>query len=560
MSVNPLNHYAFENLPSIHDEEALTALELAGRLGAKVNECVQAFNEHEIKTKDHLREQDEQLLGLYKVEIPKHVNDWLDDHPEATTTVLDHSLNHDKMVLGTLGFVTPQMFGAKGDGVTNDTQAIANALAFAAQNGVDVEIPGGTYIVSNVTPPSNVVIRGKGAQTVIKQIAKSGLWVNPVLINNVENVTIENLCIDGNAAEQTNDGKLGIQVLTCNNVVLRNLIVRNMLGDGISIGYTDYLSKNVLVDGCTISGSDRNELVLANCKGVTVRNCNIVGGRNFSALVDLEIHNAADVIQDVIFDGCTITRNSGEPVKLLTNGYATSFTYITFNNCIFNTPVNVAAFDNLTFRGCVVRGMELCGCHDVNVERCILSKPSSNALYVYENGSDKPENIRVVGCTVKDSNYGILISNTRYVTIQGCTIKNNTVGINVFYANHASTFDSCHIYSNGTGIKYTGETYTHNRINGCVLENTTDYEGRIDARTAIDGFYYIMSFANGTYGFKASLDSNANFVIPTTIYANMLGIRQQSNGAGWIQNGMIFEDTDGKLKYKNTNGTIAALT
>ncbi len=45
MSIKPLNHhYAFENPASVYDEEALTALELAGRTTAKVNECVEQVN------------------------------------------------------------------------------------------------------------------------------------------------------------------------------------------------------------------------------------------------------------------------------------------------------------------------------------------------------------------------------------------------------------------------------------------------------------------------------------------------------------------------------------
>ena len=559
MSVKPMNHYAFESLPSVYDEEALTALELAGRLGVKVNECVEAFNTHEVKTGEHLKAQDEKIQVAYDEVIPSHVREWLDEHPEATTTVLDKSLTLNKMVTGALGYVTPQLFGAKGDGVTNDTKAFADALAFASQNGVAVEVPAGTYIISNITMPSNVTMRGNGPTTIIKQVAGSGLWVNPILINDVFNVVIENLAVDGNASAQTNEGKLAIQVLTCDNVTLRNLVVKNSNGDGISIGYTEYLSKNVTVEGCIIKSNGRNELVLANCQGVKILNCDITGGANTSALVDLEIHSSVDHIHDVVFDNCTMTQ-TGEPVKLLTNGYATSFTHIAFNNCLFKSNVNVSLFDNLSFSNCVMRGLELTGCNDVTLTRCIISKPNGNAVYVYENGAIRPENIRFYGCTIKDSKYGILVSNTDYVTIQGCTIKNNTVGINVFYKNHATTFDSCYIYGNGTGIKYTGTTYTHNRINGCVLENTTDYEGRLDNQTVIDGFYYIMSFANGTYGFKASVDSNGNFVIPTTIYANMVGINQQSPSTGWIQNGMIFEDTDGKLKYKNRGGTITAIT
>lgn len=53
---------------------------------------------------------------------------WLDEHPEATTTVQDHSLTYEKLVIGTLGYVTPEMFGAEGDGIADDTLAIQTAF------------------------------------------------------------------------------------------------------------------------------------------------------------------------------------------------------------------------------------------------------------------------------------------------------------------------------------------------------------------------------------------------------------------------------------------------
>lgn len=54
-------HYSFTNPATIHDEEALTSLELAGRQGAKINELVTAYNELEADTNEHLDAQDETI-------------------------------------------------------------------------------------------------------------------------------------------------------------------------------------------------------------------------------------------------------------------------------------------------------------------------------------------------------------------------------------------------------------------------------------------------------------------------------------------------------------------
>ena len=73
--LNPLNHhYAMENPASVYDEEALTALELAGRTTAKVNETVNAFNDLETETNKHLENQDKTIetrLGSQDAAIKK---------------------------------------------------------------------------------------------------------------------------------------------------------------------------------------------------------------------------------------------------------------------------------------------------------------------------------------------------------------------------------------------------------------------------------------------------------------------------------------------------------
>lgn len=61
-------------------------------------------------------------------DIESYINNWLDEHPEATTSVEDGSLTYSKLALGTLGFVIPEMFGAVGDGVTDDSEPIQDAI------------------------------------------------------------------------------------------------------------------------------------------------------------------------------------------------------------------------------------------------------------------------------------------------------------------------------------------------------------------------------------------------------------------------------------------------
>lgn len=65
--------------------------------------------------------------------------------------------------------VTPQMYGAKGDGVTDDTKAFQEAL----DNNRSIYVPAGTYLVGDLVMPWGVTITGDSATTTILK-AKEG--------------------------------------------------------------------------------------------------------------------------------------------------------------------------------------------------------------------------------------------------------------------------------------------------------------------------------------------------------------------------------------------------
>lgn len=91
------------------------------------------------------------------------------------TTLIDYLLS-GKGTAGTgavsRGVISVKDYGAVGDGVTNDTQAMERAFAYAGQHQLAVYVPAGTYIISRpLTLKSGMEIYGDGYnKSTIKKI------------------------------------------------------------------------------------------------------------------------------------------------------------------------------------------------------------------------------------------------------------------------------------------------------------------------------------------------------------------------------------------------------
>jgi hypothetical protein len=176
---------------------------------------------------------------------------------------------------------------AQGNGTGDDAAAIQNALNDAANPtlyppGTAVYIPPGTYpIGSALLMPSKATLRGAGRGSVI--VAKSTLSGLAPMITNKNNattgdndITIEDLEIDGNRANRTNN-TANIHFAANNgggNPGAQNhrIAVRRVVShDSKSIGLTFVNSAEVEVSQCTIYNCDRDGCsFFLNCNDIRV--------------------------------------------------------------------------------------------------------------------------------------------------------------------------------------------------------------------------------------------------------------------------------------------------
>lgn len=222
------------------------------------------------------------------------VSDWLDAHPEATTTVQDGSLTEAKFSNALKlkifkGYVTPQMFGAVGDGTTDDTIAFTN---FVNASGYHL-IPEGTYYIDGMFLPSIRLVGANKSKCILKckSVNSNGDFLT---FDNSAYSMMESLSIDANhlpcnaigLVKSVTSGAYGI------NITLSDLLVYNAGKDGIKIHLSAKSCRlhRVIVKHCGAWGieaigtdGDITECYVSYCKnGIYIgENCQLTGGKVF---------------------------------------------------------------------------------------------------------------------------------------------------------------------------------------------------------------------------------------------------------------------------------------
>lgn len=234
------------------------------------------------------------------------------------TGVMWRSLSVDKSILT---YVTPEMYGAKGDGVTDDTTAIQKAL----NSGLPVSFLPKTYIVSKQIDAVNYPNGDAPCLAIINK---------------------QDLKIDGNGATlKVNVHGQGIlEILESNNIIVENLNLEGYgsfpaisspsgrgekgtaTGGYYKSGYNWDEHKNNSVNTSAYTGIDGNTsavwgtfgggyicnvaiglLIEKGCSNITIRGCSSTGFNYNGFSVGFKGHTAYAYNTDILFTDCRAT-------------------------------------------------------------------------------------------------------------------------------------------------------------------------------------------------------------------------------------------------------------
>lgn len=349
-NLTPFKLCVLQNFPFIEaDFDAVTNYQLLCKVVEYLNKIIDNNN----KQNDNIRQLEQNFITLYN-----YVNNYFNnlDVQEEINKKIDELIATGDFNIFLSAIYTPEMFGAKGDGVTDDTEAIQKSLAFN-----NVNISKNYLITENLALHSNLKIFGGG--TITKKVEFNDSYLNHCIFSCTDsnNIDINNIVLMSNS--------LGISVHGCSNVNITNLIINSEKysilisdsekneSDGISI------SNIKLENDVTIISSDGIH-VDGGCSNIYIYNVSGTTGDDFIALNAIE--GIRKTIKNVIIDNIKCSGYAGirlygqlncaiENVSI-SNSYINSNNGIRLTNIVGFTEINLNSptFNNIVFNNCIV--------------------------------------------------------------------------------------------------------------------------------------------------------------------------------------------------------------
>lgn len=302
----------------------------------------------------------------------------------VTPTSLSEALRY-----AAAGIRNVKAHGAVGDGVTDDTTAIQDALT----DGGVVVFPAGTYLVTGLTSSNATHIIGM-AGAKLKTATNAA-----ILVVDDSDVAIEGLTFEGDGKGASYDGgktsQHGISITSYYRNRVLNCHFLNLGGGGVHIASTQTNYVGNVVNACTFSASNKGISSGSRGEYLHVTGC-IINGCNYGAHI---------TGGNVALVGCNVSYN-------LTNIYLAAGTNDSHGMCV-GCHLNHAV-DYAVRTEAITLGWTFDGCH----------------LYDGDMYINEARGVTFRGCHI---DMGVYYFDDCYVVIEDCTLPSgyaNTINNN----------------------------------------------------------------------------------------------------------------------------------
>jgi hypothetical protein len=240
-------------------------------------------------------------------------------------------------------FTNVKDFGAVGDGATDDTDAINNAIEYQnSLGGGVVAIPPGTYMVKADDPDAtttflhdeggielmdNIALVMHGAT--LKSIPNSDTKYVVLRCYMKNNVSIYGGKIQGERDEhtgETGEWGYGLAITASNDVAVYGTKFIDCWGDGVNIqqsgGENSQVSNNLYFNNIVCDNNRRQGMSVEGVHHLVVENSTFsnTSGALPSCGVDIEPYNVSTPVHDMTFRSCRFINNDNSGLLAMTGG------------------------------------------------------------------------------------------------------------------------------------------------------------------------------------------------------------------------------------------------